>query len=176
MAKLITAFTWNAFLNCALWAVVAFFLAIANKRQESRSAKIRRGIQAGLFIAILAFFINTIMNSGSWIISHLLIMLNIGRIHAWIGLGVVAVGLGAAIFKKKNRELYGLVEIVVAWFTATTISMRLLSPNHDLSTWASLAGSAYIVSRGIENATHNWKVPQKTSPDVTEDASLESPS
>jgi hypothetical protein len=76
----------------------------------------------------------------------------IHKIDVVAGFGILILGMFAFLFKQKDRNLYGVVEIAVAWFTGTTVSMKLTTNHRDLSAWAAVAGATYIVSRGFENA------------------------
>jgi hypothetical protein len=46
---------------------------------------------------------------------------------------------------------YGIVEILVAWFTAVSLGTKLVPGKVDLPTFLGIAGTSYFVSRGIEN-------------------------
>src|ERR1035441_8431312 len=78
---------------------------------------------------------------------------------------VLILGIGAFVFKKKSRKWYGLVEIIVAWFTAVSISTRIVQGQLDLTTVMSLAGTIYIVSRGLDNIDYADENAKGTSPD-----------
>ena len=77
--------------------------------------------------------------------------LNIRIIHIVAGIGVLVIGMGAFLFKKRSRKWYGVVEVAFAWFTAVSITTKMAPGRVDLPTWVGLAGTAYVVSRGLEN-------------------------
>ena len=81
--------------------------------------------------------------------------LNLRFIQVVLSVSVLILGIGAFIFKKKSRKWYGLVEIIVAWFTAVSISTRIVQEQLDLTTIMSLAGTIYIVSRGLDNIDYD---------------------
>jgi succinate-acetate transporter protein len=91
----------------------------------------------------------------SWGFRAMLGWLNLRFIHVVLSVSVLILGIGAFIFKKKSRKWYGLVEIIVAWFTAVSISTRIVQGQLDLTTIMSLAGTIYIVSRGLDNIDYD---------------------
>lgn len=67
---------------------------------------------------------------------------------------VTALGFGAHVFKQRNQRWYGNVEVVIGFLTAFFVAGTLTPGNLDLSKWATLAGAAYIVARGLGNRKH----------------------
>ena len=63
----------------------------------------------------------------------------------------MALGFGAYHFKKKNQAWYGNVEIFIGFVTAWVIAGTLKPDSIELSKWATLAGSAYVIARGVGN-------------------------
>jgi hypothetical protein len=101
----------------------------------------------------------------SWGFRATLGWLNLRLIHVILSFSVLILGIGAFVFKKKSRKWYGLVEIIVAWFTAVSISTRIVQGQLDLTTVMSLAGTIYIVSRGLDNIDYADENAKGTSPD-----------
>lgn len=66
--------------------------------------------------------------------------------------GFVAIaGITAYWFKRKNQKWYGMVEIGVGVLSAVFVAGTLTPHKLDLARWSTLAGSAYVIARGLEN-------------------------
>jgi hypothetical protein len=68
-----------------------------------------------------------------------------------IASGIAIIGYGAYRFKRADQYHYGIVEILVAICSAAFVADTLAPGKLELSKWATLAGSAYVVARGLEN-------------------------
>jgi len=64
---------------------------------------------------------------------------------------IVGIGVGAYNFKRKNQKWYGTLEVLVGFFSAVFVAGSMAPHTIDLAKWATLAGSAYVVARGLEN-------------------------
>ena len=86
-----------------------------------------------------------------------------------IGMLVIALGCGAHFFKMKSKLRYGQVEILFGAFSAASISGGL-GANETLSQWIGLAGSAYVVARGLNNWSdaldEDWKTNKHGFPSI----------
>ena len=103
----------------------------------------------------------------SWGIRAMFSRLNLHLTHVILSVSVIILGIGAFAFKKKSRKWYGLVEIIVAWFTAVSISTRITQGQLDLTTVMSLAGTIYIVSRGLDNIDYDDESKKREFSDQT---------
>jgi hypothetical protein len=78
--------------------------------------------------------------------------------HILVAVFVTALGTGAYLFKARNQKWYGMVEVGVGFLSALFVA-GTLQPNHlDLAKWATLAGSAYVIARGLENRAKGREV------------------
>jgi hypothetical protein len=101
----------------------------------------------GLVDLIVAFVFPQVISS----IKYAMTELGVGVTQLLIAIFVILLGLAAHLFKKKNQLKYGLVEILFAAATAI-IAARQLVPNMSWAgPLATLGGSMYIVSRGLDN-------------------------
>jgi uncharacterized membrane protein len=75
----------------------------------------------------------------------------LGLTQLFVALFITALGFGAHYFKRKNQRWYGNVEVVVGFLTALFIAGTLKPGSLDLSKWATLAGAAYVIARGLGN-------------------------
>lgn len=78
---------------------------------------------------------------------------NLGLHRTQFLAATVAVGLGvlAYLFKLSNKLYYGMCEITFGFVAAWSVSRGLDVSNMTLSQFVGLAGSAYIVARGLGN-------------------------
>lgn len=77
--------------------------------------------------------------------------LGLGATQFLIGVFVCALGIGAYLFKKASQKWYGNVEVVVGVVTALIVAGTFKAGTLELSKCATLAGSAYVIARGLEN-------------------------
>lgn len=77
--------------------------------------------------------------------------IGLGPTQFFISVLIIALGFVAHYFKKKNQKVYGNVEIIVGGLTALVVAGTLRRGNQDLSKWATLAGAAYVIARGLGN-------------------------
>jgi hypothetical protein len=75
---------------------------------------------------------------------------------------VAAIGIGAYFFKKEQQKWYGIVEVIVGITTAGIVATSLRINRFDWGKWATLAGSAYVIARGLGNYREG-KEPQPKS-------------
>jgi uncharacterized membrane protein len=68
-----------------------------------------------------------------------------------VALVISALGLGAHYFKTKNQKWYGIVEVIFGTVTAFLVAGTLAPGKLDLSKWATLAGTSYVIARGWGN-------------------------
>jgi hypothetical protein len=68
-----------------------------------------------------------------------------------IAAGVTAGGGLAHLFKTKNKKWYGIVEMVIDFFSAIFVSGTLVPGQLELAKWSTLAGAAYVIARGLGN-------------------------
>ncbi len=68
-------------------------------------------------------------------------------------LGTVAIGLGVTIFvfKKKSQLWYGVLELIFGAFSASAVASGMNTSGAMFSHWVALAGSVYVVARGLNN-------------------------
>ena len=66
-------------------------------------------------------------------------------------LAATAIGVGAYYFKKERQKWYGIVEVIVGILTAGIVATSLRTNRYDWGKWATLAGSAYVIARGLGN-------------------------
>lgn len=78
---------------------------------------------------------------------------NLGLHRTQFLAGTVTVGLGvlAYLFKLRNKMYFGLCEVTFGFVAAWSVSRGLDVPNITLAQFVGLAGSAYIVARGLGN-------------------------
>jgi len=69
----------------------------------------------------------------------------------FVGLGVMVIGVGAYIFKVKRQSAYGVVEIMFAGVASVIAAKQLTTTAAPAAALATLAGSVYVVSRGMSN-------------------------
>lgn len=84
---------------------------------------------------------------------------------------IVTIGIGASYFKRWNQLWYGLVEMGFGASYAFATALKA-DPSHLIqSQWTTLAGCAYIVARGLNNAmdakTIKFPRPSSVSPPVS---------
>jgi hypothetical protein len=70
--------------------------------------------------------------------------------RALIGVFVILFGCSAHLFKMKNKLRYGQCEMLFGAVSAASIAGGLTTQD-TLSQWVGLAGSAYVVARGLNN-------------------------
>ena len=93
-------------------------------------------------------------NPDSWILKHRVLGLRIGAVIATIGLG-----FGAHFFKKINKGLYGMAEIIFSGTFAVNNIIALKPQTIDLAAsdqrvyWIGVFGAAYVFARGLNNIT-----------------------
>jgi hypothetical protein len=71
--------------------------------------------------------------------------------------GIVALLGLAAYFKSKNQKWYGIVEIMVGLFSTVVVAGTVAPNRLDLAKWTTLAGSAYVIARGLGNHADDKK-------------------
>jgi hypothetical protein len=103
----------------------------------------------GLLLGV-GVFIETIVGMGSVAFRWLAKTFGIHLAQFAIFAGVVAVGTFAHWFKKKNQKWYGVVEVAFGTASAGSISFRMM-PGPLFAQWATLAGCAYVITRGLNN-------------------------
>lgn len=86
-----------------------------------------------------------------------------------IGLVVLCLGLGAATFKHKNKEWYGLVEFIFGLASAYSIAFSMAPEKSTPAQWASLVGSAYVIARGAGNMSEAYAEKQRMTAGVEKD-------
>lgn len=64
---------------------------------------------------------------------------------------IAMLGTAAFRFKKKNKRAYGSVEIVFGFVSAVLVAQHISGTAQDLAKWSTLAGSAYVIARGLGN-------------------------
>jgi len=110
------------------------------------------GVAIGFLLAV-GVFIETVIGMGSLVFRWLARIFGIHVAQSAIFLVVIIVGTFAHWFKKKNQKWYGLVEVVFGAASAGSISFRM-TPGPPLFTqWATLAGCAYVIARGLNNVS-----------------------
>jgi hypothetical protein len=65
-----------------------------------------------------------------------------------VSIAIVGIGVAAHFFKRWHQGLYGLVEMVFAAAAVFGVARTLTPQTLLLAQWATLAGFAYVVSRG----------------------------
>jgi hypothetical protein len=85
-----------------------------------------------------------------WYLSQVL-----GRTNAQLVLVVLVFVVAALAFALKQRQQgwYGLTEIVFGGWSAVTIAFSMVPGCSTLPQWVGLFGCAYIIVRGLSNAT-----------------------
>ena len=107
------------------------------------------GVAIGLLVGI-GVFIETIIGMGSVVFKWLVRTFGIHLAQFAIFCGVVAVGAFAHWFKQKNQKWYGVVEVAFGAASAGSVSFRMM-PGPLFAQWATLAGCAYVIARGLNN-------------------------
>jgi 4-hydroxybenzoate polyprenyltransferase len=109
--------------------------------------------------SLLLFYISTLVlhneeevkqrlaNAFNWVLNKLGLQFT----QLLIAFLIMGIGTGAYFFKRKNQKWYGIVEILIGFLSAVVVAGSLLPHKLDLAKWATLAGSAYVVARGLEN-------------------------
>jgi hypothetical protein len=75
----------------------------------------------------------------------------LGLTQLFIALLITTLGFVAHYFKSKSQKWYGNVEILVGFLSALFVAGTLTPGNLDLSKWATLAGTTYVIARGLGN-------------------------
>lgn len=71
--------------------------------------------------------------------------------QALIGLGVTAIGILSHLLKLWKQSIYGIIEVFVGFSTAFIVSATIDVNHLELAKWATLAGAAYVIARGLGN-------------------------
>ncbi len=71
--------------------------------------------------------------------------------RALLSLVVIAAGFVAFRFKNANQILYGRVEVAFGMASCLNVALRSPIESSLLAQWSALIGSAYVVSRGLNN-------------------------
>jgi hypothetical protein len=87
----------------------------------------------------------------NWFLNGVIRAIGLRLTQVFVALIVMVLGFGAHHFKKRNQVWYGNVEILVGLLTAWVVAGTLKPGNLELSKWVTLAGSAYVIGRGIGN-------------------------
>jgi hypothetical protein len=87
--------------------------------------------------------------------------LGVGLTQFLIALSVCVFGFAAYVFKEKSQKWYGNVELLVGFFTALGVAGTIKPGSFDLSQFATLAGSAYVIARGFGNRAEGKKKAEK---------------
>ena len=68
-----------------------------------------------------------------------------------IGVAAIVVGVLAYQFKRRNQKWYGVVEVAVGALSALAVAANISPGKLELAKWSTLAGSAYVIARGLSN-------------------------
>lgn len=82
------------------------------------------------------------------------------RLRFWLVLAALAAGVAFAALKFASQFIYGLVEIVVATIMAAELAKTTLD-KEPFAALMGLVGIAYIIVRGLENASKGYLVLQE---------------
>jgi hypothetical protein len=100
---------------------------------------------------------------GSEIIEFLFRVLGPTKV-AILAVVVVIVGGGFAFwFKRRSQLMYGAVEMLFGCLSALSVALTLAPGKSLIAQWASLAGSAYVIARGLSNVSDGMKLNTRTS-------------
>jgi hypothetical protein len=109
----------------------------------------------GWILGLLSMFRSNEHSEGSdafdRLFSYLVAHIGLHGTQYLIVLLVSLAGVTAYWFKRHNQRLYGLVEIVFALISATSLASGLTPGQAMISRWAALVGCAYILARGVNN-------------------------
>lgn len=72
--------------------------------------------------------------------------------------GVTAIGVIAAVIKKKSLYLFGLSEMLVGIGTASVVVKHIGSPNVVFNALMSLVACAYVICRGINDLQEGIRI------------------
>jgi hypothetical protein len=98
------------------------------------------------FVSVLVVFL--MMGHGEQIFHASINEFGLHLTQILISIAIVAIGVAANFFKRWNQGLYGLVELVFAAAAVFGVARTLTPQTLLLAQWATLAGFAYVVSRG----------------------------
>lgn len=109
--------------------------------------------------------IGLLFNAGTYL-SHIvqrvflyfLDKLGLKAVQVGIAAIMTGIGIGAYFFKAKNQKWYGVVEVMVGVVGAVVVA-GTLGPRtvENLSKWSTLAGSSYVIARGLGNYSETSK-------------------
>ncbi len=84
-----------------------------------------------------------------WMVANL----GLHRIQILAGVATIGLGVLTFFFKLRNKMYYGMCEVTFGFVAAWSVSRGLNIPNITLAQFVGLAGSAYIVARGLGNCS-----------------------
>ncbi len=83
-----------------------------------------------------------------------------------VAAAVIALGILAFEFKRRNQMMYGLFEIAFGVASAFAVIAKMKPEVTSVSDWTALAGCVYIVARGISNASDARLTANSRSPSL----------
>jgi hypothetical protein len=109
----------------------------------------------GLWALVNTFF------GGAQVENFLLRSLGLYGLRILIGLVSVSMGIGAWLFKRTDLFAYGIAEIAFGGVSSIALVAGLRPGEIILSRWTALVGAAYVVARGLGNASEGRKLQNK---------------
>ncbi len=147
----------EAMTEAAVMALIGFgfYYTAAPQSRAGRVAAIS-GLM--LFVTVIFFFDlwtyspeQTLALREETFFKQLLGLIGLQEVQLGAAIVTVLLGCGAHWFKRINQLRYGICEVLFGIATAFESSKALVQHSPPLAVWIALAGSAYIVERGLNN-------------------------
>jgi hypothetical protein len=113
-------------------------------RQPKRLAQLAAPFLS--FVTVLVVFL--MMGHGEQLFHQSINEFGLHVTQILVSIAIVGIGVAAHFFKRWHQGLYGLVEMVFAAAAVFGVARTLTPQTLLLAQWATLAGFAYVVSRG----------------------------
>jgi hypothetical protein len=126
---------------------------IVSRISDRQSAKPKRLTRLAApflsFVAVLVAFL--MMDHGEQIFHASVNEFGLHATQILVSIAIIGIGVAAHFFKRWNLGLFGLVEMLFAAAAVFGVARTLTPQKLLLAQWATMAGFAYVVSRGCGN-------------------------
>jgi hypothetical protein len=137
-----------SFAMVALWVLIICLERILGRDRYVRLIRRVRGGDIGAFLGgtYLAAAVVGVVGDG---VNNLLYALP-GKYLNWMAIAVLPIGYAAHVFKGRNQELYGTIEVLVGFATALGSTSRT---DFHAPQGLAILGAVYVVARGFNNVS-----------------------